>query len=88
MSETVISSLMLLILGVFFLYRNISFYRDDAKLTKYLENSRKAKLWVAKLGMEKTVRLSKKFFIPLGILIAVVLLTAGIYGLMIHFGIF
>lgn len=81
MSEQQVSSLMLIVLGGFFLYRNILLYRDEERLRVYLENSRKAKLWVSKFGMERVRALSRRYFIPLGILLAAVMLGAGIYGL-------
>ena len=74
----------LVIAGAFFLYRNISCIRDEAKLRDYLENSPKAKLWVNKLGIEKTVYLSKKYLLPLGIVVATALLGCGLYGLILQ----
>lgn len=81
MTEQQISSLMLVAIGGFFLLRNIMFYRDEEKFKAYLENSRKAKFWISKFGFEKTEALSKKYFLPLGILIAAIILLAGIFGL-------
>ena len=67
--------------GGYFLFRNISHLRDEEKLRHYVETSPKAKLWVNKFGIEKTVALSKKIFIPLGILVSCVLLGIGSWAI-------
>ncbi len=57
------------------------YFRDEEKLRHYLEASPKARIWVSKLGIEKTVRLSRKVFLPLGCMIAMGLLGFGILNL-------
>ena len=56
--------------GSYFLFRNISHLRDEGKLRHYVETRPKAKLWVRKFGVEKTIALSKRIFLPLGILVS------------------
>ena len=68
--------------GVFFLIRNIIYFRDDEKLREYIEKSPKAKLWIKKYGTEKTMALTKKIFLPLGILVSCGLLGVGLWGLL------
>ena len=77
MNEQVITSIMLITIGGFFLLRNIVFLRDEKKLREYLENSRKGRIWVSKFGVDKTSELSRKYFLPLGIVISAGLLIAG-----------
>ena len=83
MGESIFMSLVLICFGAYALIRNVGMYQDEAKLIQYLEKSTKAKLWVKKLGMPKTVALSKKIFLPLGLLMSLVLVIAGIYNLVI-----
>lgn len=77
MNEQVITSIMLITIGGFFLLRNIVLLRDEKKLREYLENSRKGRIWVSKFGVDKTSELSRKYFLPLGIVISAGLLIAG-----------
>ena len=81
MIEFLILPLICTLGGGYFLLRNISYLRDESKLKIYLESSPKAKLWVQKFGLEKTILLSKKYFLPLGIIVASVLLVIGLWNL-------
>lgn len=67
--------------GGFFLFRNINLLRNEDKLRQYLITSPKSKLWVNKLGLEKTVPLSKRFFLPLGCVAASILLIVGLWSI-------
>lgn len=71
--------IILIIAGSYFLIRNISMIRNDEKLRKYLETSPKGKLWVNKIGLEKTMDRTKKIFLPLGIISAFAMLAYGIF---------
>ncbi len=77
MNEQVINSIMLITIGGIFLLRNIIHLRDEKKLREYLENSRKGRFWVSKLGIDKTVKISRKYFLPIGLVISSGLLIAG-----------
>ncbi|MDA3900285.1 MAG: hypothetical protein PF637_07175 [Spirochaetes bacterium] len=79
--ETYFLPIISIVAGVFFIVRNVIFLRNEGKLRKYLESSPKAKLWVSKFGVEKTVSLSKKIFLPLGCVIGTALLITGIWSL-------
>ncbi|MEN8134952.1 MAG: hypothetical protein ABFS18_05380 [Thermodesulfobacteriota bacterium] len=67
--------------GAIFLIRNITHLLNEEKLRNYVENSPKAKLWVKKFGVEKTIILSRKIFLPLGILIACGLIGVGAWSI-------
>lgn len=86
--EDLILSILLTLIGSYFLFRNAVQFRDENKLRAYLETSPKARLWVNRLGMEKTVSLSKFLFIPLGIVISIVLIGTGLCGIASHFSLF
>jgi hypothetical protein len=79
--EQLLSPILLVIAGSYFLFRNVSYLRNEEKLKQYLEKSPKGQIWVNKIGMEKTLKRSKSIFLPLGITIALVLLGAGIYSI-------
>jgi hypothetical protein len=79
--EAIVYSLLLTLLGGYALCRNCCHFRDEAKLHEYLLTSPKARLWVNKLGLERTALLSKKIFLPLGSLVAVGMLALGLVGL-------
>ena len=78
--EKLLFPLLIAIVGALFLIRNISHIRNEQRLREYLANSPKAKLWVNKFGMEKTVELSKKYFLPLGIVISCLMLGVGTWS--------
>jgi hypothetical protein len=79
--EQLLSPILLVIAGSYFLFRNVSYLRNEEKFKQYLEKSPKGQIWVNKIGMEKTLKRSKSIFLPLGITIALVLLGAGIYSI-------
>ena len=74
------------VIGVFFLFRNISMIRNESKLESYLHNSSKGKLWVKKFGIEKTKKLTQKYFLPIGSLISVLLMFFGVWNLVLLLG--
>lgn len=80
--EQLIFPIILIVAGCYFLYRNVSMIGNDEKLKKYLETNPKGKLWVNKIGLEKTTNLTKKIFLPLGIVAAIAMLGFGGYSLM------
>ena len=72
-----------IVAGIFFLIRNIMMLEDEDKLVKYLETSPKGKMWVKKNGIEKTIEMSKKTFIPLGIIVSLIMIGVGVYSLFV-----
>lgn len=71
-------SLLCLFAGIYFIFRNVALLRDKEKLYTYLETTPKAKIWVDKLGIDRTAALTVKYFIPLGFLISLVLILVGL----------
>jgi hypothetical protein len=71
----------LFIAGLYFLVRNIQFMRNSAALESYLATSPKGKLWVGKYGLEKTTELANKYFLPLGVVIAIAMVVGGSWNL-------
>jgi hypothetical protein len=69
------------LLGGGFLVRNILLMSNEEKLRHYVENNRKSKMWIARYGLEKTVTLTRKYFLPLGILVSCGWLGAGLWML-------
>jgi hypothetical protein len=67
--------------GAIFLVRNINYLLNEDKLRNYVENSPKAKLWVKKFGVKKTIILSKKIFLPFGIIVSFGLLGFGAWSI-------
>jgi hypothetical protein len=72
-----------LVAGLYFAFKNVSYLRDPVELEYYLRTSPKAKRWVDKHGMAKTKELSKKYFIPIGLLMSFALTVVGIRGVAI-----
>lgn len=79
--EALLFPILIILAGAFFLVRNVILLRDDAKLLSYVQTSPKAKLWVRKYGIDRTVEMSKKYFLPLGLLVSATLLAVGIWSL-------
>jgi phosphoglycerol transferase MdoB-like AlkP superfamily enzyme len=75
--------ILMTLIGALFLYRNIALYRDQQKLTAFLNSSLKAKFWVNKLGIEKTTKLAKNVFLPIGTLLSIAIIVTGVWTLTI-----
>ncbi|MBM4367805.1 MAG: hypothetical protein FJ102_16450, partial [Deltaproteobacteria bacterium] len=56
----------------------VSLLRDPARLRAYVETSPKAFLWRKILGVERTVELTRRVFLPGGFVIAVGMFLAGV----------
>lgn len=80
--ESYVLPTVLVLAGTFFFIRNIIQLRDEEKLRRYLQTSPKAALWIKKLGVEKTVSLSKKVFLPLGCIISLTMVAIGVWSLL------
>ena len=68
--EPWMGSALITAIGSVFLVRNATYARDEARLRAYLQRSPKPILWVSRLGLERTVDLSKRYFVPAGILVS------------------
>jgi hypothetical protein len=75
--------ILMTLIGTFFLYRNIVLLRDEAKLHEFLNSNLKAKFWVNKLGLEKTVKLARNIFLPIGTLLSIAIIVTGVWTLTI-----
>lgn len=75
--ESLIVGGLLMTVGVVTLIRNVAMLRDEAKLVAYIETSPKAALWRNKLGVERTVGLARRVFLPVGSLVALALIGFG-----------
>ena len=73
--------LILFVGGIYFLVRNIRLLKDKSELETYLATSPTGKAWVSRFGQEKTADLSKKYFLPLGAVVAVVMIGLGGWSL-------
>ncbi|AFM11983.1 hypothetical protein Turpa_1335 [Turneriella parva DSM 21527] len=73
----------LILVSSYFLIRNLIHLRNEDKLKAYLQNSPKASLWVKKFGIERTMQLSKRYFLPIGILFSLGILGTAIWNLCI-----
>ncbi len=67
--------------GTYFLIRNVYYLRNDEALEKYILTTPKAKLWLKKFGQDKTMEYSRKYFLPIGIVVSLALLSMGVWGL-------
>ena len=68
---------MLLVGGIYSLVRNIRFLKDQAKLEKHLKVNPAGKRWVKYFGQEKALHLSRKYFVPIGIVVALAMIWIG-----------
>ena len=67
--------------GAYFLIRNLTYLKNPDKLEQYLRTDPRGRFWSKKLGEERTLQLTKKYFLPLGIVMACILLFLGLRGL-------
>lgn len=79
--EPILFPVLATLAGAYFLARNIRLIRDGAKLQTYIQTSPKAKLWVSKYGSDRTVELTKKYFLPLGLVMSAGLVGIGLWSL-------
>ncbi len=80
--ESIVVSAILTAGGMYFLVRNIGMLRDQGKMIAYVQTSPKAKIWVSKYGLERTIELTKKYFLPLGIVVSMFMLGIGAWSLL------
>lgn len=79
--ESLVLPVIVTLAGAYFFVRNLLLLRDESKLLSYVQTSPKAKRWVQKHGVEQTVRVTKKYFLPLGLVIAGGLFGVGLWSL-------
>lgn len=66
-------------IGAYFLARNIRYLRNQDALRDYVTTSPKAQHWLKLHGEEKTIELTRKYFLPLGVVAALVSLSIGLW---------
>ncbi len=69
--------LLILVVGLYFAYRNIRLLRDEKTLRDYMMNSPKAAMWVKKYGLERATEMTRTTFLPIGIAVSVALAGMG-----------
>ena len=72
-------AIFVLIVGIFYLYRIIRSYKNPDFLKKYIETSPKALIWRKKFGVEKAIEITRKYFLPLGLIVSIGLIAYGGY---------
>lgn len=80
--ESIIVPVITIAAGIYFFFRNIALWRDEEKLASYVQNSPRARPWVEKFGVDRTIHLMKRVLLPMGMVIAVLLLGIGIWTLL------
>jgi hypothetical protein len=69
--------LVLILVGAVNLYYAIRFFKDPVFAENYIRKSPKAFLWKKLFGEEKAVKLTKRVFAPIGILLGIALVLVG-----------
>ena len=79
--EAIVLSTLMIVAGGYFGLRNLRFLRSDEALRGYIQSSPKAAAWVTKYGTERAMKMVKETTAPLGIIISVALIGAGLWNL-------
>lgn len=72
---------LLMIAGIYVLFRNVRLLGNKDALHDYIMTTSKAKHWLKTYGEEKTVELTRKYLLPLGIVSALVMISIGVWSL-------
>lgn len=78
MNESVISGTLLIAVGIIDMFYAIKFLTNPTFAMKYIKESPKAWLWGKLFGVEKAIKVTRKIFAPLGIVLGILLITVGI----------
>ncbi|EER60555.1 hypothetical protein AcdelDRAFT_1892 [Acidovorax delafieldii 2AN] len=79
--EALILSLILVVGGIYFGFRNVRLLRNEAALREYMQSSPKATLWVRKYGLDGATKMVRESFIPLGLVISTAMVAFGGWNL-------
>lgn len=79
--ESLVIPIITISAGIYFLIRNIGLLRDEKKLAAYIQTSRRAKPWVERFGVDRAREISRKYLLPMGVVIAAILLSIGLWSL-------
>ena len=69
----------ILIVGIISLIRVARSYSNNEYLRNYIETSPKAIIWRNKFGVEKAMDITKKVFLPIGLVVSLALISFGAY---------
>lgn len=74
-----ILTIFLIVIGLFFIIRNVRYLIYPATLERYLKNSHKGQMWASKFGYEKTLALYRSVLVPVGLAFGLVFAGTGIW---------
>jgi len=83
--ENVFISLILILIGGINLYFAIRFLKNPKFGKDYIKNSPKAYLWRKLFGEEKAYSITRKVFVPIGIILGVIFILIGLSLLFVNF---
>mgnify|MGYP001041454942 CR=1 FL=1 len=83
--ESFIIPIVSILAGIYFLVRNVVLLRDREKLEAYIHSPR-LRLWIDRFGTEKTRDTTRRYLLPIGIVISLMLLGIGLWGLSVTLG--
>ncbi len=83
MGSISIYALLALLIGLLTLFRIVRALKNPDYLKNYIETSSKAFLWRKIFGVEKTIELTRKIFLPVGLILSIFLIGYGIYVILI-----
>jgi hypothetical protein len=72
---------LLIVAGAYFLVRNIRFLLNKTALHDYVMTSSKAHYWLKAYGEKTTLEYTRKYFVPLGIVTALIMLAIGVWSI-------
>lgn len=76
-------AILFLFVWIYTVHRNIKLMKSDELLLKYLESSPKWKIWINKYWIDKTIDLSKKYFLKIGLFVWIlfILISTSLIGI-------
>ena len=78
MSVNMLYSILLTGIGILNLFLATKFLTDPKFAREYIEKSPKAWLWRKMFGVEKALKITKSFFVPLGIAFGIFCILFGV----------
>ncbi|MBT3298282.1 hypothetical protein HN385_05130 [archaeon] len=81
--EDLMYSILLIGIGSFNIYYSSKFIRDSKYARKYVETMPKAWLIRKIFGVNKAIKMTRKFFAPLGLVMGVIIILMGLILLII-----
>lgn len=76
--ERIIKGFVPIAIGIFYIAFISKSINNEDMLRKYLENSPKAYIWRKLFGIERTIELTRRVFVPIGLVISCLLILGGI----------